>query len=443
MKLYNIHEKHAFRVVVGLTVLVFLMVGVAGATKSIKDNATGGDCTSIGTWNVASKTCTLTTDLTESIEIDSDGITLNGNGHTITGSSTGNGIYLSGRNGATIKNTNVREFLDGIYLDSSSNNTLSGNIASNNNRIGIRLYNSNNNTLSGNNVNSNFNYGILLESGSNNNTLSANNVSKNGFDVNSNDNIGIYITMSDSNTLSGNNVNSTSNYGIVLGSRSNNNILSANNVSNNDFIGIVLESNDNTLLSGNNVSNNGRGIFLEFSNNNMLSGNNVNSNNEDYGIWLYDSSNNTLSANNVWNNKLSGILISSLIIQSSNNLVYNNIFNNTNNVQSLPSHLNNFYTWNITEQSSTNIIGGPNLGGNFWANPSGTGFSQTCKDANGDGICDSPYGLDTDNVDYLPLSDVIGRITPPTPPPPAPELPTIALMGLGMLGLLFVVKKKK
>jgi len=34
----------------------------------------------------------------------------------------------------------------------------------------------------------------------------------------------------------------------------------------------------------------------------------------------------------------------------------------------------------MTGIPNTNIIGGPNLGGNFWANPSGTGFSQTCID---------------------------------------------------------------
>jgi hypothetical protein len=42
MKFDSIHEGRAFRIVVGLTLLVFLMVGVAEATKSINDNATGG-----------------------------------------------------------------------------------------------------------------------------------------------------------------------------------------------------------------------------------------------------------------------------------------------------------------------------------------------------------------------------------------------------------------
>jgi hypothetical protein len=42
--------------------------------------------------------------------------------------------------------------------------------------------------------------------------------------------------------------------------------------------------------------------------------------------------------------------------------------------------------------------------GNVWANPSGTGFSQTCTDADKDGICDAQYTLDSNNIDYLPLA---------------------------------------
>jgi hypothetical protein len=46
----------------------------------------------------------------------------------------------------------------------------------------------------------------------------------------------------------------------------------------------------------------------------------------------------------------------------------------------------------------------PISGGNFWAYPNDTGYSQTCADSNSDGICDSPYALDSNNTDYLPLA---------------------------------------
>jgi hypothetical protein len=58
----------------------------------------------------------------------------------------------------------------------------------------------------------------------------------------------------------------------------------------------------------------------------------------------------------------------------------------------------------MTGTPNTNIIGGPYPGGNFWANPSGTGFSQTCIDENIDGFCDSSYSMNSENADHLPLT---------------------------------------
>lgn len=470
-------------------------------------NANGGDCASIGTWNSGTKTCTLTTDLSETIQIDSDGITLNGNAHTITGSYTGNGVYLSSRTRVTIKNLNVKQFTYGIFLSYSSNNTLTGNNASNNN-YGIWLSDSSNkNTLSGNNASNNLYYGMWL-SESTNNTLSGNNASNNLYDgiflfysnnntlrsnnASNNHDSGLSLYSSNNNTLSGNNA-SNNDYGINLGS-SNNNTLISSNASGNGNSGIFLGSSNDNTLSRNDASNNGNGIWLsDSSSKNTLSGNNANSNNENgihleyssnsnalicnnasnnnYGIWLSDSSknmlnsndasnngygitlssssnNNTLNSNNAnsnigyhgsgiflgssSNNTLSGnnasnnggyngghgIYLSSssnnntlsennanlnnldgiVLYSSSNNKIYNNIFNNTNNIWIYNSNIN---TWNMTKTPGTNIIGGPYLGGNFWANPNGNGFSQTCPDGNG--ICSSIYTLDATNTDFLPL----------------------------------------
>lgn len=64
------------------------------STRYIVDNETGGDCPLIGNWDYGTKTCTLTTSLTQAIEIDSNGITLDGNGKNIDGNSSGNGVYV-------------------------------------------------------------------------------------------------------------------------------------------------------------------------------------------------------------------------------------------------------------------------------------------------------------------------------------------------------------
>ncbi len=50
-----------------------------------------------------------------------------------------------------------------------------------------------------------------------------------------------------------------------------------------------------------------------------------------------------------------------------------------------------------------NIVGGPFLGGNFYATPDGTGFSQRCTDADGDGFCDVSFAISGGNVDHFPL----------------------------------------
>jgi len=153
------------------------------STKFINDNATGGDCYLIGIWDSATKTCTLTTDVYETIQIDSNYITLDGNGHMITGTGTGDGVYLPWRRtGVTIKNLNVKNFSIGIFLWYSSYNTVTNNTALNN-FYGIALTGSSNNTLTNNTV-SNNTEGIGIHAGSNTNTLTNNTATNNSWGIN-------------------------------------------------------------------------------------------------------------------------------------------------------------------------------------------------------------------------------------------------------------------
>jgi parallel beta-helix repeat protein len=122
----------------------------------------------------------------------------------------------------------------------------------------------------------------------------------------------------------------------------------------------------------------------------IIAQNNIN------GIYLASSSNNTIITNTIQQNDIHGIILSG----SSSTLIYDNHLNNTNNV--LVSGGEN--TWNVSQQPGPNIIGGPFLGGNYYATPAGDGFSQTCTDANGDRFCDQPKTIDSNNVDYLPLT---------------------------------------
>jgi len=100
----------------------FLFIQTVSGTKFLVDNATGGDCTSIGTWNSASKTCALTTDVYQTIQINSPGITLDGNGHTLNGNPAGDGflyaagVYSYGKSNILVKTLTIQRFFSDVML---------------------------------------------------------------------------------------------------------------------------------------------------------------------------------------------------------------------------------------------------------------------------------------------------------------------------------------
>lgn len=136
-------------------------------------------------------------------------------------------------------------------------------------------------------------------------------------------------------------------------------------------------------------------------------------------------------SSNIYNNTFKPITTSNSWIYHSGGgeptscRIYKNIFNKTNicnDVEGSATIYDNKFLdysynpdtctgggkmyWNTTKTAGTNIVNGPYIGGNYWWKSDGTGFSQTCDDVNGDGICDSPYYLDSNNIDYLPLVSV-------------------------------------
>ncbi len=111
------------------------------------------------------------------------------------------------------------------------------------------------------------------------------------------------------------------------------------------------------------------------------------------GVLLWSSNDNTLSGNRI-SNCGTGLDM----VDSYGTEIYNNNFNNTRNIQFV-----DVSTWNTTKTPGKNVVGGPYIGGNYWATPAGDGFSQTHLDANGDGFAEIPYELNEVNIDYLPL----------------------------------------
>ncbi|MEM4590005.1 MAG: right-handed parallel beta-helix repeat-containing protein, partial [Candidatus Micrarchaeia archaeon] len=349
-----------------------------------------------GTLSTVGETYILTSNVSSTgtcFTIAADNVTLDCQGYTINHTGSGSGISASGRTNITIKNCNIigQKVSNnyGIYFSSTTNSfILNNNLSSN--YYGIYLDSSSNNILSNITASSN-EYGIYLSSSSNN-TLS-------NIPTSSNGGSGIYLSSSSNNTLSNITTSSNTYNGILLYSSSNN-ILSNITTSSNGGNGIYLASSSNNTLSNITTSSNYYGIYLYYSSNyNTLS--NITASSNYVGIYLYYSSNyNTLSNITTSSNGYSGIVLYS----SSNNLFFNNFFNNSNNVY-FENSGENFWNTTLNCSAGPNIVGGPCIGGNFYATPSGTGFSETCNDVKSPyGICDTQYNLASNNVDYLPLT---------------------------------------
>jgi parallel beta-helix repeat protein len=98
----------------------------AGLSLTISDDSSGGGCTSVGTWDSTTKTCTLTIDLNEAIAIYGPGVTLNGNGHTVSGGGGFAGIIIYGSS-ITVKNLKMTGFSYTIRVDGAGNNRIINN----------------------------------------------------------------------------------------------------------------------------------------------------------------------------------------------------------------------------------------------------------------------------------------------------------------------------
>ncbi|MCR6669633.1 MAG: right-handed parallel beta-helix repeat-containing protein, partial [archaeon YNP-WB-040] len=180
-------------------------------------------------------------------------------------------------------------------------------------------------------------------------------------------------------------------------------------------VGIHLERSSSSILSNITVTSNYDGIYIIHSGSNILSNITVTSNSH-YGIFLYYANDNIINGSVIQSNGASGVGL----LESYTNMFYNNLFNNTNNLYFEGTIYTNY--WNTTLQPGTNIWNSSlgYIGGNLWTNPSNTGYSDSCTDANLDGFCDDPYYLTSDgsNIDYLPLAKYVGQNAPA--PPPAP-----------------------
>ena len=265
-------------------------------------------------------------------------------------------IYLKYANGNTITNvTSNSSPSNGIYLYSSSSNTITNITTNSNNEKGIHLYSSSSNIFT--NITANYNIldGILLES-------SSSNIFTN-ITANYNSWAGIYFYSSSSNTLTDTTASSNSYYGILFRSSSSNTLTDTTASSNSHYgIRIYLNS-DNNIIANSTISNNtNAGLYLEEDG----------SDDPEY------------------------------------NTIYNCLFNNSVNVK-IDSGIAGENYFNTTKRLGTRIYSNGNyIGGNYYTNSTGNGYSDICIDSNHDGFCDNALNLSSGSSvawDYLPLSD--------------------------------------
>lgn len=265
--------------------------------------------------------------------------------------------------------------------------------------------------------------GITLTS--NNNTLIDNVLTENSYH-------GLYLFNSDFNTITQNFVYRNHWCGIVLQNSSNNTIYNNNvvqNLLNNNGIGILLQDGSSfNVIESNTITRNDGGIgFMPHSstiscNDNIIRYNNIFENIHD-GIFLYDfGQRNFIALNSLLKNG-GGIHLSSS--PRYNTIVGNNITSNTyGGIGFDAAPFNRFYHNNLVgntpqvwyKSNDTSWDDGYPSGGNYWSDYNG-------KDADNDGIGDTPYIIDENNKDRYPLMTPSTVIDPVPTPTPTPSLP--------------------
>ncbi|NMX21869.1 hypothetical protein C5S30_05445 [ANME-1 cluster archaeon GoMg4] len=162
-----------------ILVAIFLTSFIGTVSAGCVGEITGTD---YGCGDTVIESCTFNENLTcpgGGLNIGADGITIDGNGYTLsgTGGSGEEGIHNEGCNDVTIKDLNIVDFCFGIYFTGVNNGSITNNGISYGVGSGIWLHSSLYNEITGNHIyHGDEGHGILLSDSANNNTVRYNNV---------------------------------------------------------------------------------------------------------------------------------------------------------------------------------------------------------------------------------------------------------------------------
>lgn len=260
-------------------------------------------------------------------------------------------ILFSNRIFANTPN-DARAYSTGISIRAAENVSLTSNVVSQN-AFGINIWNSTNTNLENNEIYSHRGWAVELHASSGNKVT--NNCISN---VSALD--GIRLMFSSGNSLTGNNITACEHSGILLWHDCDNNTATRNNIHLSGSLGVI----------------HGHGVEILLSHNNTFA-DNVISNGDNQGLVAIESSDTNIVGNLVVSNRKGIVLRESI----RSHVHHNNIINNSEQ-QGYDDTAESFWD-NGCE-------------GNYWSDYDGV-------DSDEDGVGDTPYIIDGNNIDHCPL----------------------------------------